>query len=378
MSRAVDEAARTLLGPLLDAQSPDAPWRLLSWDVDQGISLTLARGDRRLLVEIAARDTAESCLLRTARFNLVARRLFAGDAQLEPDERRAVEQLARLIRSREGLLPVIERPTTTRGSAVREIEVDRVLVAEGDGHYYVNPYVGCMIGCEFCWAATSAELSRALEGLPSLPWGRWVDVKVNAPEVLRRELAAQAPGVVRMSPVVTDPYQPLERKYRVTRGCVAAIVDAGFSPVILTRDARVLDDVDLFARCAGSAVGMSIPTDDDAVRAAFEPGASPIDERLDALERLHAAGVRTFAVVQPVLPMDAANLVARVAPFVRAVRVDRMHALSRARHLYARAGRLDAMGEGFAEALERALREGFAARGVRVDELDDLATALAS
>ena len=378
MSRAVDEAARTLLGPLLDAQSPDAPWRLLSWDVDQGISLTLARGDRRLLVEIAARDTAESCLLRTARFNLVARRLFAGDAQLEPDERRAVEQLARLIRSREGLLPVIERPTTTRGSAVREIEVDRVLVAEGDGHYYVNPYVGCMIGCEFCWAATSAELSRALEGLPSLPWGRWVDVKVNAPEVLRRELAAQAPGIVRMSPVVTDPYQPLERKYRVTRGCVAAIVDAGFSPVILTRDARVLDDVDLFARCAGSAVGMSIPTDDDAVRAAFEPGASPIDERLDALERLHAAGVRTFAVVQPVLPMNAANLVARVAPFVRAVRVDRMHALSRARHLYARAGRLDAMGEGFAEALERALREGFAARGVRVDELDDLATALAS
>jgi DNA repair photolyase len=123
---------------------------------------------------------------------------------------------------------------------------------------------------------------------------------------------------------------------------------------------------------------MSIPTDDDAVRAAFEPGASPIEERLDALERLHAAGVRTFAVVQPVLPMDAANLVARVAPFVRAVRIDRMHALSRARHLYARAGRLDAMGEGFAEALERELREGFAARGVRVDDLDDLATALGS
>ncbi len=378
MSRAVDEAARTLLGPLLEAQSRDAPWRLLSWDVDQGISLTLAQGDRRLLVEIAARDDGESCLLRTARFNLVARRLFAGDAPLEPDERRAVEQLARLIRSREGLLPVIERPTTTRGSAVREIEVDRVLVAEGDGHYYVNPYVGCMIGCEFCWASTSAELSRALEGLPSLPWGRWVDVKVNAPEVLRRELATRAPGVVRMSPVVTDPYQPLERKYRVTRGCVEAIVDAGFSPVILTRDARALDDVDLFARCAGSAVGMSIPTDDDAVRAAFEPGASPIEERLDALERLHAAGVRTFAVVQPVLPMNAANLVARVAPFVRAVRIDRMHALSRARHLYARAGRLDAMGEGFAEALERELREGFAARGVRVDDLDDLATALGS
>ena len=378
MSRAVDEAARTLLGPLLEGQSRDAPWRLLSWDVDQGISLTLARGDRRLLVELFARDLDASCLLRTARFNLVARRLFAGDAPLEPDERRAVEQLAGLIRSREGLLPVLQRPAPARGSAVREIEVDRVLMAEGDGHYYVNPYVGCMIGCEFCWAATSAELSRALEGLPTLPWGRWVDVKVNAPEVLRRELAAHPPGAVRMSPVVTDPYQPLERKYRVTRGCVAAIVDAGFSPVILTRDARVLDDVDLFARAPGAAVGMSIPTDDDAVRAAFEPGASSIDERLDALEQLHAAGVRTFAVVQPVLPMNADALVSRVAPFVRAVRIDRMHAPSRAQPLYARAGRLDAMGDAFAEALERELRERFAARGVRVDELDDLTAALGS
>ena len=376
MSRAVDEPARALLGPLLDAQSPDAPWRLLSWDVDQGLSLTLAQGERLLLVELSARDPDASCLLRTARFNLVARRLFAGDTTLAPDERRAVEQLARLIRSREGLLPVIERPTTTRGSVVREIEVDRVLIAEGEGQYYVNPYVGCMIGCEFCWAAANADLSRELEGLPMLPWGRWVDVKVNAPEVLRRELATRAPGVVRMSPVVTDPYQPLERRYRVTRGCVEAVVDAGFTPVILTRDARVLDDVDLFARSAEGAVGLSIPTDDDAVREAFEPGASPIDERLDALERLHAAGVRTFAVVQPVLPMSAANLVARVAPFVRAVRIDRMHALPRARHLYERAGRLDAMGDGFAEGLERELRERFTARGVRVDELDDLATAL--
>ena len=377
MSRAVDEAARALLGPLLEGQSRDASWRLVSWDVDQGLTLTLARGERRLLVELAARDTAESCLHRTARFNIVARRLFAGDPSLEADERRAVEQLARLIRSREGLLPVLPRPEPARGSAVREIEVDRVLIAEGAGHYYVNPYVGCMIGCEFCWAASGAELSRALEGLPTLPWGRWVDVKVNAPEVLRRELAQHPPGVVRMSPVVTDPYQPLERKYRVTRGCVEAIIDAGFSPVILTRDARVLEDVALFARCPGSAVGVSIPTDDDAMRAAFEPGASPIDARVDALQRLHAAGVRTFAVVQPVLPMDVARLVARVAPFVRAVRIDRMHAVSRARHLYVRAGRLDAMDDAFAASLEQELRAGFAARGVRVDELDDLAAALA-
>lgn len=374
MTRAVDAAVRALLGPLLAATPGPSQWRLLAWDVDQGVTLTLEKGDRRVRVEVTARDEARPCFARTARFNLAA--CTEGEGDLDADARRAVEQLTRLVRAREGLLPVIGRPEPVARSAVREVEVDRVLVPEGPGRYYVNPYVGCMIGCAFCWAAEGADLSRALEGLPPSPWGRWVDVKVNAPAVLRRELPLHAPGTVRLSPVVTDPYQPLERRYRVTRGCLEAMAERGFTPVVLTREARVLEDVDLLRRCPGAAVGLSIPTDDDRVRAAFEPGASPIDERLDALRRLHAAGVRTFAVVQPALPMDAARLIDAVAPYVRAVRVDRMHAVERAEALYARAGRLDAMDDGFADALVRALTEGFAARGVRVDALDDLAAAL--
>jgi DNA repair photolyase len=376
VSRAADEAVRALLGPLLAARPGPSQWRLLSWDTDQGVTLTLEKGERRVLVELSARDEARPSLTRTARFNLVARRLSEGEVDLGADERRAVEQLAGLLRAREGLLPVLPRPEASPRAAVREVEVDRVLVDEGAGRYYVNPYVGCVIGCAFCWAAEGADLSRSLEGLPTAPWGRWVDVKVNASAVLRRELAQHAPGTVRLSPVVTDPYQPLERKYRVTRGCLEAMADAGFTPVVLTREARVLEDLDVLRRCPGAAVGLSIPTDDDAVRAAFEPGASPIAARLDALRRLHAAGVRTFAVVQPALPMDAARLVAEVAPFVRAVRVDRMHAVERARPLYERAGRRDAMTDGFADALVRELTAGFAARGVRVDALDDLAAAL--
>ncbi|MCC6645968.1 MAG: radical SAM protein [Polyangiaceae bacterium] len=378
MSQAVDAVVRELLGPLLCAQSSGARWRLLSWDVDQGITLTLSRGERLLFVELSPRDDAGPAFARTRRFNLTARPAFTGGAPLSPEERAVVTQLAQLVAAREGALPVVARPAATRQSLVREIEVDRVLVAEGAGHYYINPYVGCMIGCEFCWAATNADLSRALEGLPELAWGRWVDVKVNAPEVLRRELAAHEPGVVRMSPVVTDPYQPLERKYRVTRGCVRELGDAGFSPAILTREARVLEDAPLLARCPGAAVGLSIPTDDDAVREAFEPAASPIEERLGALRGLAAAGLRTFVIVQPVLPMNPARLVEQIAPYVRAVRIDRMHARARSRHLYERAGRLDAMSDEFAAATEAALRDGFRAKGVAVDELDDLAAALAA
>ncbi|MBK6534151.1 MAG: radical SAM protein [Deltaproteobacteria bacterium] len=376
MSRPVDEVIRELLGPLLEARPSPSQWKLLSWDVDQGLTLTLERDHRLIMIEMSVRDTTQPCWAHTERFNIVARRPFADRSPLDSEQVQVVEHFIQLIRAREGRLPTFERPQTSRKSVVREIEVDRVLVAEGAGHYYVNPYVGCMIGCEFCWAGPNADFSRALEGLPSLPWGRWVDVKINAPEILRRELAVNAPGIVRMSPVVTDPYQSLERTFRITRGCITAMADAGFSPVILTREGRVVEDIEILKRCPSAGVGFSIPTDDDSIRAAFEPGGSPIAERLEALQACHAAGLSTFVVVQPVLPMDPARLVALVAPYVRAVRIDRMHAVSRMAYLYERAGRLDAMSDAFAARLERELRAGFEARGVSCDDLDDLGAAL--
>lgn len=371
MSRTLDAIVGDLLEPLLTATPLPSQWRLLSWDSDQGITLVLEKGHRRFRVEITARDEARPCFARTARFNLAARGEGEEQTPLDDDMRRAVEQLVRMLRVREQRLPTVAAEPLARGSMVREVEVDRALVVEGPRRYYVNPYVGCMIGCSFCWAAEGARLSRSLEGLPSVPWGRWVDVKVNAPAVLRHELARYPPGTVRMSPVVTDPYQPLERKYRVTRGCLEAMAGYGFVPVVLTREARVLEDVEVLLRCPKAAVGLSIPTDDDRVRRAFEPGASPVEERFEALRRLHAAGVRTFVVVQPVLPMDVSRMVAEIAPYVHAARVDRMHGGEPSREGYARAGCLHAMDEGFSVALVHELTEGLRARGVRVDSLDD-------
>lgn len=376
MSRATDEAARELLGPLLEVAPRPGRFRVVGWDAEQGITVTLERGTTTLLVELEPRDESHDCYARTSLFNVSARRQFAADQDLDDLDRRAVDQLVALVASREGRLPLFERPTTTRRSVVREIEVDRVLMPEGHGHYYVDPYVGCMIGCEFCYVGPRADLSRKLEGLPELAWGRWVDVKSNAHEVLAREVREHPPGVVRMSPLVTDPYQPLESRYRVTRRCLEVLVGTGFSPVILTRGARVLDDLELLRRFETAAVGFSIPTDDDAMRVFFEPGADPVDERFDALERCARAGLATFVVVQPVLPMNAARFVERVSPFVRAVRIDRMHDLSRSRHLYEAAGIAWAAEDAFFERTIGELRRGFAARGVRFDELDDMSTVL--
>jgi DNA repair photolyase len=373
--RALEAHVRELLGPLLRLEVPSRTgWRLVGWDADAGLSLTLGKDDRLLLVEIEPRDDARDCLVRTDRFNVCARHAFRADRPLTDEERRVAAQVAGIVGARSTSLPVVDRAAPSSGSEVREVTVERVLVAEGAGHYYVNPYTGCMIGCTFCYVAHRADMTRALESRPALPWGRYVDVKINAAEVLRRETAIHAPGIVRISPIVTDPYQPLERRYRITRQCLEVLGDAGFTPVVLTRAARVVDDLQLLARIPRAAVGLSIPTDDDSVRRVFEPGADPIEMRLEALERCHRAGVITFGVVQPMLPMDPDRLVAAMAPFVRCVRVDRMHEMARARRLYEQAGRLDATNDAFFERMATRLIEGFTSRGVLVDSLDDLSS----
>jgi DNA repair photolyase len=228
-----------------------------------------------------------------------------------------------------------------------------------------------MIACPFCYVIDRADFSRRLEGLAELPWGRYLDVKVNAAEVLRREVQSVHGGIVRMSPILTDPYQPAERRYRITRQCLEVLLDTDIAPVILTRAPRILEDLELLRRFRRALVGFSIPTDDDAYRQIFEPRADPVDERIRALRELHAAGVGTFAVIQPVLPMDVDRMVDQVSPYVRAVRLDRLYVGERIRHIYERHGLLEYCSDRwFAETIDR-LAAGFRARGVVVEALDD-------
>lgn len=358
--RWVDRLMRTLIAPLLAADSPLPGWRVLGWDAEQGLSLTLVRGDRTLLIELERKSVLHECYARTERFNVCARRAFADARDLDDEDRRTVDDVLAVVRAREQRLPRIERAPAGRRALARQIAAPRVLIPEGPGHYYINPYVGCTIGCEWCYVAERADFSRELEGLPKLEWGRWVDVKEDAPSVLGREVKRFAPGIVRLSPILTDPYQPIERSFRVTRRCLEVLLTAGFSPCILTRATRVLDDLGLITRFAHAAVGFSIPTDDDSVRRAYEPGADPIPDRIDALARCRAAGLRTFAVIQPVFPGDPERLAARLAPLVDVVRIDRMYGGKRLE--------LAELRERTRFALERA----FVERGVPIAELDDL------
>jgi len=377
-ARRVDGVARELLAPLL-ANGLDG-WRAIGWDAEQGISLTVERAGVALLVELAPRDDGLPAFARTARFNVQARRV-ASREPLDEEARRFVAAFAALVGLRESRLPPLDGKTDESADdrvAVREILVERALIPERAGAYYFNPYAGCLIGCAYCYVAERAALSRALDGAPPARWGRFVDVKVNAPEVLRDETARLPPGPVRMSPILTDPYQPIERRYRITRRSLEVLLDAGFAPVVLTRAARLVEDLALLRRFPRAAVGFSIPTDDDEVRRAFEPGADPVEDRFAALAECARAGVRTFAVVQPILPMNVARLVDKIAPFVSAVRIDRMHEMRKALPLYQAAGRLDAARDSFFVETESALREAFSRRGIPVDESDDLGALVSS
>ena len=354
-------------------------WRLASQEVEQGVALGF-RGPRgRLVVELDVLDPTRGCYARTRRLNVYYSSVDRLRRDLDADERAVVDQVVAAVRAHEHELPDPGPPDPTIDPArvrVRELRADHALVPEGDGVYYLNPYVGCLLACPYCYAMHRADGSRALEGEPILPWGRWVDVKTDLAAVLARELPSCAPGVVRMSPIVTDPYQPIERRYRVTRGCLEALGGTDFVPMILTRSSLVLDDLDRLRSFPRALVGMSVPTDDDAVRAVFEPRTEAIEARDEALRALHGAGLRTFAVIQPMLPMDPAALVERLAPWVLAVRVAPMYEKPRAAALYRALGREDAATEAWERSTFEALRRGFAARGVPVTTREDLHTLL--
>jgi DNA repair photolyase len=369
--RALDDAVGELLAPFVDGRFTSPGWTLISWDAEQAICLTFEGQQTCVLLEFEERSDRRECYTRTGRFNVCVRRQFE-DAPLTETDRRFVDAVIAVVREREGVLPDVERPPSSRKTVVREVLVDRLLMREGKHQYYINPYVGCMIACPFCYVIDRADFSRRLEGVPHLPWGHYLDVKMNAAAVLRRETQDGRRGTVRMSPILTDPYQSAERRYRITRQCLEVLLETELAPVVLTRAPRILDDIELLKRFPRALVGFSIPTDADEYRRIFEPGADPIPDRFDALRALHAAGVRTFAVIQPVLPMNVDRLVEHVAPFVRAVRLDRLYVVDRVKHLYDQHGLAEFATEAFADETIRRLTLAFRSRGVQVDPLDNL------
>lgn len=181
---------------------------------------------------------------------------------------------------------------------VREIECKSLLTRSGIASidYAINPYVGCAHGCVYCYASFMKRFTGHTE-----PWGSFVDVRVNAAAVLARQMPRAKRGKISLS-TVTDPYQPLEKQYQITRACLEVLAAYDFPVSILTKSDLVRRDIDLLRRLKDVEVGFTISTLDDELRRAFEPGASPIPARLAALGELAEAGIKTWAFCGPLLP----------------------------------------------------------------------------
>jgi DNA repair photolyase len=205
--------------------------------------------------------------------------------------------------------------------------------------YVVNPYVGCQYACLYCYARYMRRFSGHKE-----PWGQFVDVKINAPDLLQREICRKKRATVWVSGVC-DPYQPFERKYQVTRRCLEILADKDWPVAIQTRSALVLRDLDIIKRSRYFEVGFTITTADDRVRKLFEPNAPSIAERVKALEELHRAGVRTYVMIAPILP-GAESLPALLAGSVDYLILDRMN-YNHADWVYQKYGMKDKLSEDF-------------------------------
>jgi DNA repair photolyase len=167
----------------------------------------------------------------------------------------------------------------------------------------LNPYMGCAHRCTFCYV-------RAFEARADRPaddrYGRSIRVKTNVAAVLRRELAR--PSWRRESVAIgaaTDPYQPAEGRYRLTRACIVELAAASTPFSLITRGPLVWRDVDVLqdaSRLVEVSVNLSVPTLNDYVWRTTEPGTAPPRKRLEVVRRLAGAGIDVSVAMAPILP----------------------------------------------------------------------------
>jgi len=167
----------------------------------------------------------------------------------------------------------------------------------------LNPYMGCVHRCTFCYV-------RAYERRAERPsddrYGTSIRVKVNVAEVLRRELARRSWQREWIAiGAATDPYQPAEGRYRLTRACIEALAEAANPFSIITRGPMIVRDLDVLteaARRAQVSVTFSIPTLDDDVWRKTEPSTAHPRQRLKALKMLVDEGIKAGVGMAPILP----------------------------------------------------------------------------
>lgn len=219
-------------------------------------------------------------------------------------------------------------PDKSAGDGIVRIE-PRTILTKASGFmsaydYTLNPYSGCQFGCNYCYAAFFVRDSELTES-----WGDWVKAKTNAVEVLRRMRTDLRGKSIYMSSV-TDPYQPVERRLGLVRDLLVELVTRQPKLVVQTRGPLVTRDIDLLSQFDDVRVNMTVTTDSEQVRRAFEPTCPSNIQRLDAIRKVHEAGIQTCITMTPLLPVEKPQEFAQqlLATGVRRFVVQPFHASS--------------------------------------------------
>jgi len=201
---------------------------------------------------------------------------------------------------------------------IKEIQAKNILSKSKVYDWTINPYVGCQHGCAYCYARFMKRFSGHKEN-----WGEFVDVKINAPELLSQGIKKKKKGRVWISGVC-DSYQPAEKKYELTKKCLEILQRNNWPVTIQTKSPLVLRDLELLRKFQEIEVGFTITTGDEEIRKIFEPRTAPIEERIEALDRLHKEGIKTYVMIAPLLP-KAESLVPKLKGKVDYVIIDKMN-----------------------------------------------------
>lgn len=231
--------------------------------------------------------------------------------------------------------------------------------------FCLNPYTGCQHACRYCYAEFMKKYTGHQES-----WGQFVDVKINAAEVLSKQLKAKRgkgiPGGLVFLSTVTDPYQPIEKEYRLTRQCLELLRNYQIPVAIQTKSPLVLRDIDLFQEFEKCEVGLSITTENDYFRKIFEPQTSSIIERIKTLEQLKKNRVKTYAFIGPILPMRARVLANQLKGLIDKVYIDKMNYSSKVIKIYREHNIEYALTENYFQETISTLTDVFKAIGINI------------
>jgi len=186
---------------------------------------------------------------------------------------------------------------------IREITAKQIIVKSRlpDADYVVNPYTGCEFGCLYCYASFMGRfVNETVDN-----WGKYVYVKTNAVRLFDKEIGSlPTKNASIFLSSVTDPYQGVESKYKLTRGILEIIAKKRYNqPVeILTKSSMVLRDIDVLKQIPDITVGMTVTTTDDELSRLIEVRATSSSMRINTLKKLNEEGIHTYAFVGPLLP----------------------------------------------------------------------------